>query len=89
MIRLNGLVFDTVVDYCDHEDYANARVVIPERYSLSEDDVAMIRDAKYVEMFAIDRDGKEVIAGRYDFDYFIRDEAAGRGTKFIWRIKEA
>ena len=43
MIRLSGREFETVVDYCNHEDYANARVVIPKRYKLSGEDIEAIR----------------------------------------------
>lgn len=89
MIRLSGREFETVVDYCNHEDYANARVVIPKRYKLSGEDIEAIRGSKCIEMIAIDRDGNKTTAGRYDFDYFILDEVVNDGTKFVWRIKDA
>lgn len=89
MIRLSGREFETVVDYCNHEDYANARVVIPKRYKLSGKDIEAIRGSKYIEMIAVDCDGNETTVGRYDFDYLIRDEVVSEGTKFVWRIKDA
>lgn len=88
MVRVDDLSFDnTVIDYCEHDDYANIRVVVPSEYELTDEDIQALETASVVEAIRVERDGSETVVLHYDIEYFVKSEEVREGTKFVWRIK--